>query len=399
MKRIASTVLTLVITVSCGIRIIDENGSSEGNIWTDPTYTPDSSSVKRQICYVTGLDYPDGYDWRTVPENSAVKCSLVVFADDRPVMKLPVGEEYHISPDPDMHRMIGGHLYTDYSTDNETIIKKDGQEVLRYEGREMILDMKVSGENLYTLGRPRKGNGFIFRKNGAAMMHRTDGYAFPRLQTLKDSICFAFSTPVESSSEQLERYYHVINGRVVQTAVREDVRKVFDIIWHKGKSCYLASMTGISSPIIVNGEKMKALESSEGIDMLTCRLMSAGNSLFTEAICFKGESCYSCLWKDGSIHMLFPEGMTTSGICTLDEGICCVLNADKQDYGGLIFRCGETFDIPSGYTATGPNPIAMRNGILHVGLSSMTGGKPIIWKDGNTSPLNINGPLCTLSVD
>ena len=42
-------------------------------------------------------------------------------------MKLPVGEEYHISPDPDMHRVIEGHLYTDYSTDKETIIKKDGQ--------------------------------------------------------------------------------------------------------------------------------------------------------------------------------------------------------------------------------------------------------------------------------
>ena len=399
MKSIALTVIILAITASCGISIIDENSSSEGGIWKDPTYLPDSSSVTRQICHVTGLDYPDGYDWRADPENSAVKCSLVVFADGRPVMKIPVGEEYHVSPDPDMHRMIGGHLYTDFSTDNETIIKKDGQEILRYDGREMILDMKISGEDIYTLGRPRKGNGFTFRKNGAAMMYRTDGYAFPRLQTMQDSICFAFSTPIESSSGQMERYYHVINGRAVQTAVREDVRKVHDIIWHKGRSCYLASMTGISSPVMVNGEKMKALEDAEGIDMLTCRLLSAGSSLFAEAFFFKGKSCYSCLWKDGDIHMLFPEGMTTSGICTLDDGICCVLNAEKPDYGGLIFRCGETFDIPSGYSATGSDVIAMRNGILHVGLSSMTGGKPVIWKDGTTQSLNINGPLCTLTTE
>lgn len=399
MKQIALTVLILAIAASCGISISDEHSGPDDGAWKDPTYIPDSSSVKRQVCHVTGLDYPDGYDWRTDPENSAVKCSLVVFADGRPVMKLPVGEEYHISPDPDMHRVIEGHLYTDYSTDKETIIKKDGQEILRYDGREMILDMKISGENIYTLGRPRKGNGFTFRKNGATMMHRNDGYVFPRLQTMKDTICFAFSTPIESGSGQLERYYHVINGRTEQTAVREDVRKVFDIIWHKGRSCYIASMTGISSPVIVNGEKMKALESAEGVDMLTCRLYSAGKSLFTEAVCFKGGSCCSCLWKDGSVHMLFPEGMTTSGTCTLNEGICCVLNADRQDYGGLIFRCGDTFDIPSGYCATGSDPIAMRNGILHVGLSSMTGGKPMIWKDGNTQTLNINGPLCTLSVD
>jgi hypothetical protein len=45
----------------------------------------------------------------------------------------------------------------------------------------------------------------------------------------------------------------------------------------------------------------------------------------------------------------------------------------------------------------GNNPIDMVNGILNIGLSSVTGGQPVIWKDGETQKLDINGPICTLS--
>ena len=135
------SVISLVIT-SCGISEIETGRRpSGGNNWRNPSFSIDTSANARKVCYVTGLDYPEGYDWRSDSENGTVKCSLVVFADGVPAMKVAVGNEYHISPDPDMHRIINGHLYTDFSTDDETIIKKDGQEIFRYPGREMICGM------------------------------------------------------------------------------------------------------------------------------------------------------------------------------------------------------------------------------------------------------------------
>lgn len=387
-------------TAACGL---SETGLSQrpagGDIWKNPSYSTDSTDTDRRRCYITGLDYPDGYDWRADSENGTVKCSLVVFADGRPVMKVPVGHEYHVSPDPDMHRMIGGHIYTDYSDDDETIIKKDGQEIFRYEGREMILGMAVCGDDIYTLGQPRRGNGFAYRKNGQAVILKSKGYAFPRLQVAEDSLCFAFSEPIESFSGEVERYYHVVNGRIMQVGVREDVRKVWDVIMHQGRACYLATMTGVSSPVVVNGEMMKALEFSSGIDMLTSRLLTAGKSLGVEAICIRGNTYSSCLWKDSIKYRQFANGMTVNGICTWNDGICCVLNSGSLNSGGTIFRCGEIFAFPAGYSAMGSNPIAMLDGILHVGLSSLNGGKPKIWKDGTTQELDINGPICTVTVD
>ena len=394
--------LTLMIwaTVSCSL---SETGPGirqpGGDIWRNPAFNADSVNAEKKICYVTGLDYPEGYNWMADPEKGTVKCSLVVFAEGRPVMKLPVGKEYHVSPDPDMHRIIEGHIYTDYSTETETIIKKDGQELFRYPGREMILGMTIMESDVYTLGKPRSGEGFTYRKNGEPVVERSIGYAFPRLQHEGDTLFFAFSEPIEAVGTSHERYYHVRNGRISQVAVREDVTKVWDIIRHNGKTCYLASLTGIPSPVAVDGTRMKALEYSQGMNMLASRLFSAGEYLGVEGICTSGSAYSSSLWKDGVRYRQFPGNMVTNGICTSQDGICCMLNPAKAGGNGIIFRCGESLTMPSGYASMGNSPIDMMDGILYAGLSSLKGNRPILWKDGKTTELDINGMICTLTVD
>jgi hypothetical protein len=49
------------------------------------------------------------------------------------------------------------------------------------------------------------------------------------------------------------------------------------------------------------------------------------------------------------------------------------------------------YTMPGGYSCMGNEAIAMVNGILHVGLSSTTGERPVLWKDGQLDTLKING--------
>lgn len=397
--RIMSAIV-LIIAAACGR---EETGggrrpSADGG-WRNPSFSIDTTENARKVCYVTGLDYQDGYDWRPDTEKGTVKCSLVVFADGVPAMKVAVGDEYHVSPDPDMHRVIRGSLYTDFSTDEETIIKKDGKEIFRYPGREMILGMSVRDGDVYTLGQPRSGEGFSFRKNGEAVLERDSGRPFPLLQDSGGIISFAFCEVIETAEGGIERYFQYVEGEVRQIAVRDDVRKVWDAVMHEGQTCYLADMVGIDAPVIVDGSGMKAMDLSPGARLITCRLLPAGRSVVVEAICSNnGMSWFSGLWKDGSRHMLFYSGMTVNGICTSDDGICCILNSGRPTGGGTIYRCGETFAIPQGYICMGSNPLAMADGILNIGLSSVNGGKPLIWKDGATQEIDINGCICTLTV-
>lgn len=397
--RVSSLIMTILAS-SCGIEEVGRGKRPDGSDgWRNPSFSIDTSATARKVCFLTALDYPDGYDWKADPGTGSVKCSLVVYADGVPAMKIPVGNEYHVSSDPDMHRVIKGDLYTDFSTDDETIIKKNGKEIFRYSGREMLMGMAVSGKDVFTLGKPRQGSGFAYRKNGETIIERSSGWVFPRLRNERDSISFAFCENIESAGGVIGRYYHVMNGRISQIAVREDLKKVWDVICHEGQVCYIASLTGVRSPVLIRESGYKAMDIPEGMEMIDCRLVPAGKVIGIESVCsMNGRSLTSGLWKDGSLYHMFPSGVTAGGICAEEDGICCTLHSGLAPGKDMIFRCGETFAVPEGYAVMGDSPIGMMEGILNVGLSSLSGGKPMIWKDGKTQELDINGCICTLTV-
>lgn len=389
----------VIMAVSCGLEEVSRRPQDgAGDIWLGPGADAGKNDSDRKVTYVTAVEYPDGYDWRTDVEKGSVKCSLVVYADGVPMMKVPAGDGYEISSDPDMHRMSEGHLYTDYSTDSETVIKKDGKEVIRYQGREMICGLLADGNDVYTLGHPRKGEGFAFRKNGEILVGRDCGRSFSRLYRDGSSICFSFSEPVISQKDTISRYYHVKDGNIYQAAVREDVRKVWDVLSSDDDVCYLASVVGISSPVLFHSGRMLALDMPKGAEMLTCRILAEDGYIYVEGlyIC-PGKPVTSGIWDAAGKADLFDDGMTVSSICMGGDGICCVLNGTSSRRKGLIYRCGEKFQMPDGYASVGSSPSMMIDGIFHAGLSSLKGEEPLIWKDGDMTRLDINGFISTIS--
>ena len=62
------------------------------------------------------------------------------------ILKIPVGDDYMVSDDPDMHRVLNGHLYTDFATDSETILKKDGKPLFSFDGRGVCKAVPIGNE-------------------------------------------------------------------------------------------------------------------------------------------------------------------------------------------------------------------------------------------------------------
>ena len=136
----AIIIMAVIAHPGCGPVELDqiqdgaENGISGGD-------TDDDIQMMPKDRYVTGVEYPDGYDWMADLGSDADGAVLFLMNGDERIVELPVGYDSCISADADMHRCIDGHLYTDFSTDRETVIKMDGIELLRYPGREMITDI------------------------------------------------------------------------------------------------------------------------------------------------------------------------------------------------------------------------------------------------------------------
>ena len=392
----------LMTMISCGIHEIggEGKGNTGGGIWGGPVGGGQGGSGGfHSVCYMTALDYKKGYDWHSDQARESVKCSLVVFADGVPVMKVPVGADYETGSDPDMHRIIGGNLYTDYSSDSETIIKKNGDHLFSYHGPESLCGLEVIDEDIYTLGQSRSGDGFTFRKNGGIIMERVGASLIGELVNDHDSLCFAFYEQIKTADGVVGRYYTSVNGKVTQIAVRDDIKTVWDILTLKDRTIYLASLTGVRSPVLFDGDAMINLPVPTGYYMVSCRLFLLEEGIGVEGLCrHNNGKCLSAIWVDGRLCASFPEEEISS--LTVDgNGVCCAMNPFRKGSAGVIYRTEELFDMPENYSVISASCIKVIDGILHVGLSSLEGGKPLVWKDGQIDSLNVNGFISSIRTE
>lgn len=388
-----------IIMHSCGISEIGgpHHVDNQGNIWGGPM--PGSGSEGGglvPVCYMAAVDYSKDYDWRADQAKETVRCSLVVYADGSPIMKVPVGEKSGTSSDPDMHRIVAGHLYTDYSTLGETVIKKDGIVLFSYPGEERITDMHVTDTDVYTLGESRSGEGFSFRKNGEAIVTREKGVLLGHLNHDGDSLDFAFYDEIRNAEGSNRRYYSVRGNKVSQIALRDDLLQVWGAVRDGDDIIYVASLAGISQPVIVAGNQMVALDMPKGASMTSCSMFKVDDKIGVEGVYrLEDGGRFGGVWLDGG-RLATVADLTVSALCTDGDGIYCAFNPLNASTPGRIYRAGEMFDMPKGYACMSNQCLTVSAGIMQVGLSSLNGGKPLVWKDGQIDSLKVNGYISSL---
>ena len=400
MGRMIALLAVLIAVLSCGLEEVGHQPGAGDGVWIGPGNViggSGSGTDKKEVWYAVGVDYPQGYDWRADVEKGSVRCSLVVFADGIPMMKVPVGDDYEVSSDPDMHRMVDGALFTDYSAAGETVIKRNGEEIIRYAGLEMIVAIAVEGDHVYTLGQNRSGSGFSFRRNGEVLLERNAGYAFPRIQRVEDGYGLAFYEPDEESERG--RCFHYLAGDICEIAARKDVVKVWDIILHEDRICYIASMLGVSSPVLMIGDEKSVLEVKDDSVVNSCRFVEDGRGMYVEGIMYKkGNDLFSAIWKGAELHATFRPGYIVSSTWLSDDSLSCTLNASSAFSTGVIYRGGECHEIPLGYVTMGGRSMVMAEGKLYVGLTPETEGTAAVWVENEMKPLKINGFISHMSV-
>ena len=99
MRRYVCLMIIGVFYVSCGLQEIGEHPKAD-DVWVGPgasVLEDKADGLLNTIWYVTGFDYPSGYDWRSDSDAGSVKCSLTVFVNAVPMLKVPVGEKYKVS--------------------------------------------------------------------------------------------------------------------------------------------------------------------------------------------------------------------------------------------------------------------------------------------------------------
>lgn len=231
--------------------------------------------------YVTAVRYPPDYDWLLDTAYASVDARLVLFRNGEEIAEYVTGPAECISVDADMHRVVSGHLYTDYSTDIQTVIKCDGSEILRWDGRETIRGFLVYNDEIHTLGVLRDGRGFVYRVNGKDVLRRADGWIVDDpgdgsfraggLYVDNGRVCFAYYVGTEAYTKR--SWYMVTDGYPEEIALPAGVHRIFDVRLVGGSmwmACSSAKDTG--NPLMYSeSQKIKMDEKKKRV-LRSCRL-------------------------------------------------------------------------------------------------------------------------------
>lgn len=212
----------------------------------------------KKLLYASAVVYPDGYDWRKDSLDGKVPIKLVLFMGRDSILALDVGEL--VRADADMHRIVDGKLYCDYSSDSSTVICCNGKEILSWSGRENIVGFCIRDGDVYTLGSSRSGSGWSFRKNGQVIMSRNGGFLSGPLYEDRDSLCFTFVESVNYGGKEAgRRYFYTCGNRATQLLPNADAGEVHAIRLFGGQLNYLASSTSLDGLIWQRGENADLL--------------------------------------------------------------------------------------------------------------------------------------------
>ena len=351
--------------------------------------------------YVAGVKYPQDYDWIRDPQYGTVDCTMFLMKDGDRILEFGVGYEYSISPDADMARCIGDHIYTDYSTSGETVVKKDGQELFRYPGREMMAGFIVrDGTGILTLGVPREGHGWTLRKNGAVVSSSDKGYPVSHLYLDGETAVFGWKIPENDLYGQEETYCIVRDGipEAVASGTGDDGQETVDFLQHDNVLYILYLDKSGNAYLRADGED-RDLELPEGASLHSLEGLlsdSLAVYVFGEIETAAGE-LRNVLWKGSRIRQVFDADVAVSA-CYPDGdrlGATGYLRDDRTS--PVYFLDGEYASLPSGYGFIPENSADFADGHFCLILMPLeTGIPPVYVIDGKVHILDINGYLLSI---
>ena len=390
----------ILLAVSAGCEPLDIG--IEARRHGEPSGERTSGREKPQVTkadtfvYVSGVEFPESYDWATDSAFGNVSSKLVLFRDGVRVCEIPAGPGTVFSADPDMHRIAGGHLWTDGLSGNRTVICSDGRERFRFKGRESICSFVLNGEDVLTLGSARDGPGVFYRRNGDLVFSDEKGRCISPLYRDGGRWYFAYRRTVgEAASIARDEYFMVEDGISLPVEVPSDAEKVFDMRMIGGTLYMVISVKGSSvGPYLVQGGGRTAMGSAGRIP-LDCSIIPRSGDIWVRGHVKDGKgTVYATLWSKSKVIANRPG--VGSCIVPLGEDYLVVSNDGRSGLSISGSRIGNlTAPPPSKFFTDGGS--FCRGGRVLLAWTQCGKGS-FVWDGGEVGNLEINGFLTGVSL-
>lgn len=358
---------------------------------------PGESVEKRKSLFVTGVEYPQGYGWWQSLGNPPFGTVLFLMQDGKRIFETDVCAENEVSADADMHRCVEGHLYTDFSTETETVLKRDGVEMFRFPGREMIVSFLLDSDDVYTLSIPRSGTGWVFRKNGEVKLYKGIGSLFPSgLHLDGGRVCFGYEDTIPSSSGDSFKWFFAVDGEVKSMTVPDDVSAVDDAMMVDGEILYIAHRRNVRQAVLARGLDCIAYELFDYETMSGCRFLKNRGEVFTYAVSGTGSSSTASFWKMTERVASYPQWMEAVAWDS-DGNEVVSLFTDRQTGDVSLCRGSDYLNMEAGCCAIFDRTVASSDGRCCAAVARRENLAPALWAEGRLTDYDFNGVFTSVS--
>ena len=346
--------------------------------------------------YLTAVRFPDGYAWQedTCAVDGPVWIDL--YRDGTLVRSVPADGSVH----PDMHRFMGGHLYTDCSSGTETVISRDGVELFRFEGREALRGFLVREDGVHTLGQDRDGDGFTYRVDGRIVFRSETGVILGRpdepgvpggaLAEYGDNVCYTCRLP----SERGPQYRVMLGGEQLYSLPDGDGVRAFG--FPNGKQCRI--QVDVRRILLYFDDKYVNLAIRAGEGIRWCRMAAWGEKALV-FLCVKNATGkrYFMQASDGST-IQGNTGETAEEVLADEKRMGWTVIGERGDLLRVRWNDGSTTEAAGGHLVSGHCAL-LRNGHLLLALTGRDGAPNRFQQDKKSTDIPFNGYFTSVTVE
>ena len=197
----------------------------------------DPENVSGQEYCFTAVTFPEGYDWRRDSLYGGVPATVRLYRNGVCVLEVPTGEL--ACADADMHNYLNGHLYTQCRSGRRTMLARDGEEILRIAGEEVLAGLLPGDGREYTLWQNRNGNGFVLRHGADTLLYRSRGAVHGSLRehSLLESGALSLMYGDPAFCFRTDKEWHLVRGNT-QSQMYPPEGVILDVRIMGGEGCY-----------------------------------------------------------------------------------------------------------------------------------------------------------------
>lgn len=360
--------------------------------------------VRDTSVLVSAVEFPEDYDWQRDTAFGQVDGKVLLFRNGDRILEIQTGSEGKASLDPDMHHLVEGHLYTEYTEGSRTYLSRDGKNLYTFDGREYLRGLLPLDGALYTLSQRRDGNGFVLRRDGEVLLDKDAGMVLKSFRDYPDrqsgalyenegKVCFHYCRGTGS-----ERVWYSVQD-LTESQIYVYDGELLDARFFGEDLCVVSTQDGRGLQMTV-GKRQNIVQKAANPKLSGVSLIKSGQEVLAigriKYLRMNTTPFQSCIWSFSGVQA-YADG---SYQFVVNEDKDVFLYGSGGDSGTEILdsRCERVSSI-GGMVPYHRRVAAMLGDQLYMALTPPdSSGRVVLWSGGRETEMHLNGFLTDMDV-